>query len=154
MFQLAIRHLLSRPRQTTLTLLGILFGSMAFVVVAAIGPHDLRPLVRDARGGIREHHLRHEHGRRDTEVSRHPGDRAAMIAVGGGHQHGTRVPVKHLAASPGSAEHLERRQAQPRRLILHQHPADPQLGSEFRDRDQRSRRVARQRLVKGAYLAP
>ena len=36
MFKLAIRHLLSRPRQTFLTLLGILFGAMAFVVISGV----------------------------------------------------------------------------------------------------------------------
>lgn len=34
MFFLAIRHLLSRKRQTIFTLLGILFGSMSFVVIS------------------------------------------------------------------------------------------------------------------------
>lgn len=34
MFKLALRHLVSRPRQTTLTLLGILFGAMSFVVIS------------------------------------------------------------------------------------------------------------------------
>jgi lipoprotein-releasing system permease protein len=34
MFYLAIRHLLARRRQTTLTLLGIFFGSMAYVVIS------------------------------------------------------------------------------------------------------------------------
>jgi len=34
MFYLAIRHLLARKRQTLLTLIGILFGSMAYVVIS------------------------------------------------------------------------------------------------------------------------
>jgi len=55
------------------------------VVVAAVDPHHLRPFGCDARGGLREHHHRDEHGRPDTEMGRHPGDRAAVVAVGGSH---------------------------------------------------------------------
>ena len=133
-------------------IVGEVRGTANRVVVVAVDPHDLRPLIRDASGDLREHHHRDEHGRPDTEMGRHPGDRAAVVAVGGGDQHGTGVPLQHLAGSPGGAEHLERRQAQPRRLILHQQPTDPQFGGEFGDRDQRSGRVARQRPVKGVSV--
>ncbi len=36
MFYLALRHLLSRRKQSFLTLLGILFGSMAFIAISGI----------------------------------------------------------------------------------------------------------------------
>lgn len=36
MFQLALKHLLSRKRQSLMTLLGIMFGSMAFICISGI----------------------------------------------------------------------------------------------------------------------
>jgi hypothetical protein len=128
-------------------LVGELGGPTNRGVVVAVHPHHLRALLSDAGGGLPEHHLRHEHARPDTEVSRHAGDCAAVVAVGRGHQRDTRVPVEHLAARPGGTQHLERREPQPRRLVLYQHAADPELGRELGDGNQRRGGISRQRPV-------
>ena len=78
-------------------------GTANRVVVVAVDPLDPRPFGCDASGGLAEHHRRDEHGRPDTEMGRHPGDRPAVVTVGGGDQHGTGAPLKDLAASPGGA---------------------------------------------------
>jgi hypothetical protein len=66
-------------------------------------------------------------------VGGHAGHGTAVVAVGRGDQHRPRVLGENVVAGPGRTEHLERRQTQPERLVLDQHPAYPQFGGQGRD---------------------
>ena len=134
---------------------GRLGGEPDRIVIASGDLGDLRPLRGDGRdrGGV--HAAGHEHVRPLPQEPGHPGQRPPVVAVGGGHQRqrpGGVPPGQHPVNRPGSAEHLESRQAHPGRLVLHEHPSDAQFGCDGRYLRQRGGRVAGQPGVKGPCL--
>jgi hypothetical protein len=135
------------------------------LVVVAVDPVHRRVFRPDRPLGRGGHRARDDDVGAQPEQGGHPRHRPAVVAVGRGDQRqplpGDRVEVvRHGRAAgparrdprhrPGRAEDLERRQAQARRLVLHQDAADPQLGGQRGQRDERGRPVARQRGVEGA----
>ena len=128
-------------------------GSEPYRVVIAPGDlGDLRSLRRDGRHRRGVHAAGHEHVRPLPQEPGHPGQRPAVVAVGGGHQRdraGRGPPGQHLVNGPGGTQHLERCQAHPGRLVLHERPADAELGRDGGYLSQRSGRVAGQPGVKG-----
>ena len=133
---------------------GRLGGDPDRIVIGSGDLGDLRALCRDRRDRRGVHAAGHEHVRPLPQQPGHPGQRASVVAVGGGHQRdrsGRVPPGQHLVNRPGGTEHLERGQAHPGRLVLHEHPADAQFGRDRRHLPQRSRRVARQPRVKCPY---
>jgi hypothetical protein len=87
-----------------------------------------------------------------AEQAGHPGDRTSVIAVGGGHQEqvgADRVPRQDLVHGPGRAEHLERGQAHPGRLVLDEDLTDAKHRRQGRHLYQRSGRVPGKPGVEG-----
>ena len=130
---------------------GCLGGEPDRIVIGSGDLDDLCPLRRDGRDRRGMHAAGHEHVRPMPQEPGHPGQRAPVVAVGGGHQGDRPGPVppgQHLVNRPGGAEHLEGGQAHPGRLVLHEHPSDAQFGRDGRCLRQRGGRVAGQPGVK------
>ena len=125
-------------------------------VVAAVDHEHLGALGLDRRdpGGHRA--LGDDDRRREPVQSRHPGDRAAVVAVGGRDQGLARL-VRRLAEQPphrpGGAEELERRQPEAVALELQSHRPHVPLAGELRRVDQRRRLVPGQGPVKSGRVA-
>ena len=135
-------------------------------------PPPRRPRTRCRRCG-RRRAVGHEDGGRQPEQPGHAGHGPAVVAVGGGHQpqraqsvgddRGQVVerrprglaaePVaQHPVGRPRGAEDLERRQPEPARLVLDQHPARRRTTpASAGSSPQRRRRVAGEALVEGVH---
>ncbi len=95
-----------------------------------------------------------------AEAVCHAGNRAAVVAVGGGHQGdravfpAVRRPFgKGAVDRPGRTQRLERGQPQTARLVLDEDPADSPLRGQRREFGQRSGLVVGQRGVEAPHLA-
>jgi hypothetical protein len=124
------------------------------LLVGAGDDRDLGALGGDRRAARRGRAGRQVDPRGEPAPRRDVRDGAAVVARARGHE---RVHAGLLAQrtldGPGRAEHLERGQAEPARLVLQRDAAEPELRRERRQLAQRRRRVAVERGMEARGVA-
>ena len=106
-----------RPRQRGRALDGLVVGAGDDLDPCALGG--------DRLAARRHHRVRHEDRGPSAELPRHPRERPPVVAVRRAGEH-RRPPAagERAVGRPRRAEHLERRQPEPARLVLDQHALD------------------------------